>query len=78
MLCFGSSFNFPTLVEKLFYWGIYCIGTVHRDQKYLAIMKEDKDMKRGDINCQYVNNMVVTVKWCDNYGMKMIGTCLEE
>ena len=41
-------------------------------------MKKDKDMKKGDIDFQYVNNMFVAVKWCDNYGMRMIGTCLEE
>ena len=41
-------------------------------------MKKDKDMKKGDIDFQYVNNMVVAVKWCDNCGMRMIGTCLEE
>ena len=40
-------------------------------------MKKDKDMKRGDIDFQYVNN-VVAVKWFGNCGLTMVGTCLEE
>ena len=40
-------------------------------------MKRDKDMKRGDIGFQYANN-VVAVKWFDNRGVTMVGTCLEE
>ena len=43
----------------------------------MAIMKRDKDMKRGDIDFQYANN-VVAVKWFDNRGLTMVGTCLEE
>ena len=34
----------------------------------MAIMKTDKDMKRGNINSQYANN-VVAVKWFDNRGV---------
>ena len=40
-------------------------------------MKKDKDMKRGGIGFQYANN-VVAVKWFDNRGVTMVGTCLEE
>ena len=40
-------------------------------------MKKDKNMKRGDIDFQYANN-VVAVKWLDNRGVTMVGTCLEE
>ena len=40
-------------------------------------MKKDKDMKRGDIDFQYANN-VVSVKWFDSCGVTMVGTCLEE
>ena len=39
-------------------------------------MEKDKDMKRGDIYFQYTNN-VVTMKWFDNRGVTMIGTCRE-
>ena len=39
-------------------------------------MKKDKDMKRGDTDFQYANN-VIAVKWFDNRGVKMVGTCLE-
>ena len=34
-------------------------------------------MKRDDIDFQDANN-VVAVKWFDNSGAKMVGTCLEE
>ena len=40
-------------------------------------MKKDIDIKRGDIDFQYGNNVVV-VKWFDNRGVTMVGTCLEE
>ena len=49
---------------------------VQRDPENMAIMKKDKDMKRGDIYFQYTNN-VVTMKWFDNRGVTMIGTCRE-
>ena len=77
MLYFDNFFNSPTLVEKLFDKGIYCLGTVRSDRKNMAVMKKDKDMKRGDVDFQYANN-VVAVKWFDNRGVTMVGTCLEE
>ena len=40
-------------------------------------MKKDKDLKRSDIDFQYANN-VIAVKWFDNLGVTMVGTCLEE
>ena len=40
-------------------------------------MKKDKDMKRGDIDFQYANN-VVAVKLFDNRGVTMARICLEE
>ena len=43
----------------------------------MAIMKKDKDMERNDIDFQDSNN-VVAVKWFDNRGVTMVGTCLEE
>ena len=52
-------------------------GTVRSDQKNTAIMKKDKDIERGDIDCKYANNVAV-VKWFDNRGATMVGTCLEE
>ena len=52
MLYFDNFFNSPTLVEKLFDKGIYCLGTVRSDRKNIAVMKKDKDMKRGDVDFQ--------------------------
>ena len=43
----------------------------------MAIIKKDKDVKRGDIDFQYANK-VVAVKWFANRGVTMVGTCLEE
>ena len=77
MLYFDKFFNSPTSVEKLFYREIYCLGTVRSDRKNMAILKKDKNMKRGDTDFQYANNVVV-VKWFDNRGVTMLGTCLEE
>ena len=77
MLYFDNFLNSPKLVEKLFGRGIYCLGTVRSDRKNMAIMKKDKDMKRGDINFQYANN-VVGVRYSDNRGVIMVGICLEE
>ena len=77
MLYFDNFFNSPILVAKLFNKGIYCLGTVGSDRKNMAVMKKGKDMKRGDIHFQYANN-VVAVRWFDNWGVIMVGTCLEE
>ena len=77
MLYFDSFFNSPTLVEKPFDKGICCLGTVPSDPKNMAVMKKDKDMKTGDVDFQYANN-VVAVKWFDNRGVTMVVTCLEE
>ena len=77
MLYFDNFFNYPTLVEKRFDRRIYCLGTVRSDQKDMAIMKKDNDMKRGDIDFQYVNN-VVALKWFDNRVVTMVGTCLDK
>ena len=43
----------------------------------MTVMEEDKDMKRGDVDFQYADN-VVAVKWFDSRGVTMVGTCLEE
>ena len=43
----------------------------------MAVMKKDKDMKRGDVDFQYANN-VVAVKWFGNHGVTMVRTCHEE
>ena len=57
--------NCPTLVEKFFDKEMYCLGTVRSDRKNRAVMKKNKDMKRGDVDFQYANNVVV-VKWFDS------------
>ena len=77
MLYFDNFFNSPTLFEKHFDKGKYWLGTVRSDQKNMAVMKKYKDMKRDDVDFQYANN-VVAVKWFDNRGVTMVGTCLEE
>ena len=46
------------LFEKLFDREIYCLGTVGSEWNNMAIIKKDKDMKSGDIDFQYANNVV--------------------
>ena len=77
MLYFDNFFNSTTLFEKFLDRGIYCLGTVRSDRKKMPIMTKDKDMKRGDIDFQYANN-VVAVKEFDNRGVTMVGTYFEE
>ena len=57
--------------------GIYCLGTVRSDRKNMAVTKKDNDLKRGDVDFQYTNN-VVAVRWFENRGVTMIGTWLEK
>ena len=63
-------------MAKLFDKEIYCIGTVRTDRKNMAVMKKDNVMKRGDIDFQCADN-IVPVKWYDNCGVALVGTCLE-
>ena len=77
MLYFDNFFNSPTLVEKVFNRGIYCLSTVWSDRKSMTIMKKDKDVERGDVDFQYAIN-IIAVKWFDNRWMTMVATCLEE
>lgn len=74
MLFFDNFFNSPMLVYKLYERGIYSVGTVRSDRKNMAIMKKDKDMERGDVDFQYAEN-VFAVKWFDNRGVTLVGTC---
>ena len=37
----------------------------------MAVMKNDKNMKRGNVDFQYANN-VVAVKWFDHRGVKNV------
>ena len=46
MLYFDNFFNSPTLFEKLFVRGLYCLGTVRSDRKNMAIIKKGKDIKK--------------------------------
>ena len=77
MLYFDNFFNSATLVEKLFNSEIYCIDTVQSNRKNITIVKNDIDMKKGDIDYQYPND-VVAVKWFDNRGVTMVDTYPKE
>ena len=63
-------------MPKLFDKRIYCIGIVRTDRKNKAVMKQDKAMKKGDIDFQYADN-IVALKCYDNRVVTIIGTCLE-
>ena len=77
MFYVNNLLNSPTLVKKLFEREIYCLVTVRNNRRNMAIMKTDKDIKRGDIDFQYANN-VVLVKWFENCEVTIVSTCNEE
>ena len=64
------------LVNKLYEKGIYCVGTVRRDRRNMTIMRNDNEMKRGDIEFQFTENRAA-VKWFDNRGVTLLGAGLE-
>ena len=59
-LYFDNFFNSLMLVNKLYGKGIYCAGTVRRERVDIAIVPNDNEIKRGDIDFQ------AAVKWFDN------------
>jgi hypothetical protein len=65
-------FNSPSLQESLLHKGIYSCGTVRSNRKFMPkSLKNDKCMKRGDID--YVSaNKVNCVKWMDNRSVLML------
>ena len=77
MLYFDNFFNSPTLVEKILIREYTALAQFQVTEKIWLSKKKDKDMKRGDVDFQYADN-VVAVKWFDNRGVTMVGTCLEE
>ena len=75
-LYFDNVFSSPCLLAKLFDKGIYCIGTDRTDRKNIVVMKKYNAMKRDDTDFQYADK-IVAVKWYDNRGVTLAGTCLE-
>ena len=75
-LYFDNFFNSPLLVNKLYEKGLYCVGTVRKDRRNMAVMPNDSNMKRGDIEFQFSEN-IAAVKWFDNRGVTLVGTALE-
>ena len=64
------------LVNKLYEKGLYCVGTVRKDRRNMAVMPNDSNMKRGDIEFQFSKN-IAAVKWFGNCGVTLVGTALE-
>ena len=46
-------------------------------RQYQGYYEKKKDLKGGDIDFQYANN-VVALEWLDKRGVTMVGACLEE
>ena len=63
-------------MAKLFDKEIYSIGTIRTDRKNMTVMRKDDLMKRCDTDFQYADNSVA-VKWYNNRGVTLVGTCLE-
>ena len=75
-LYFDNFFNSPLLVNKFYEKGLYCVGTVRKDRRNMVVMPNDINMKRGDIEFQFSEN-IAAVKWFDNRGVTLVGTALE-
>ena len=56
---------------KLFDKGLYGIGTARMDRKGMPKMKPDKQMKKGDHECQFTDK-VTCCKWFDRRSVTML------
>ena len=73
---FDNFFSSPNLIKKLHADKIYGVGTVRSNRKNMPRFKPDKEMKRGD--CQFLFSQdVVCCKWMDNRSVTMIATNVE-
>ena len=72
-LYFDNYFSSPALVKELYEQGIYAIGTVRKDRKNMPTLKEDKAMKRGEIDFHFSDD-VTALKWYDNKAVTLIST----
>ena len=61
-------------IRKFKKWKVSCSCI---DNIRAIMKKKKKDLKGGDIDFQYANN-VVAVEWLDKRGVTMVGACLEE
>ena len=68
---FDNFFNSPSLIIKLFDKGLYGIGTARMDRKGMPKMKPDKQMKKGDHECQFTDK-VTCCKWFDRRSVTML------
>ena len=62
---FDNYFTSPTLLVKLLEMGIYATGTVRANRKHMPILKQDKEMSRGEHDWFSANHLSV-IKWMDN------------
>ena len=52
------------------------LGQFEKTDVNMAVMPNDSNMKRGDIEFQFSEN-IAAVKWFDNRGVTLVGTALE-
>ena len=76
MIFFDNFFTSPNLVQTLFDRGIYSIGTVRVNRKNMPTFQSDKEMKRGDCDKKFAND-VIALKWMDNRGVHLLGSNIE-
>ena len=62
---FDNFFNSPMLINMLRQSGIYAVGMVRSNRKQMPKMKIDKEMKRGDVDFKYSDN-ILYCRWYDN------------
>ena len=53
---FNKFLNGPTLIQELQDNGLYGLGTARSNRINIPQMKKDKDMKRGDQQCNIYNH----------------------
>ena len=63
----------PSLILKLIDKGLYGIGTARMERKGMPKMKPDKQMKRGDHEYQFTEN-VACCKWFDRRSVTMLAS----
>ena len=72
---FDNYFTSPTLLVKLLEMGIYATGTVRANRKHMPILKQDKEMSRGEHDWFSANHLSV-IKWMDNKSVILLSNYL--
>lgn len=70
---FDNYFNSVELQRDLLADGIYGCGTIRKGRKDYPEFKEDKSMKRGDVDWRVSTDGLAALKWMDRRGVLFLG-----